>query len=122
MRTLSTIQASDLTQLAQNANPFFVLIHQPTVMISVNQITYINTNIDVLKTPIYILEFEPIRSDLLNVLLANTVNFAHVGFPLFLLFYKQQIVYAESGSLTITGLNELAELAVEYYNRQSKIV
>jgi hypothetical protein len=122
MFTLTTIELTHLAQLAQNPKPFFILVHQPTVTISNNQIAYINSNLDSLKVPIYILEFEPVRSELLEVFNAHNVNFAHVGFPLFLLFYKEQTFYCEAGALTLAGLNELAELAVEHYNRQSKII
>lgn len=122
MYTLTAIQPADIPQLVQNLKPFFILIHQPTVSISNNLIAYINNNNDSLTVPIYILEFGTVRTELLEILRANNVNFAYVGFPLFLLFYKQQIVFCEAGALTIAGLNELAELATAHFSRQSTII
>lgn len=122
MRTMTPIQASDIPQLIQMSNSFILLVHQPTVSISNNQIAYINNNLDSLTVPIYIIDFEAIRTELLETFRANNINFAHVGFPMFLVFYKQQINFCEAGALTIAGINELSELAVAHHSRQSTII
>jgi|JFJP01.1.fsa_nt_gi hypothetical protein len=113
----------DLLQLVKESFvPLFIVIHQPTVNISVNQIAYINNNWQYLKHPIYFIEFEIIRTQLFESLRAANVNFAHFGFPCILLFYRQQIVFFESGALSIMALNELAELTIAHYSNQSSFV
>jgi len=113
----------DLLQLVQDSfNPLFVVIHQPTVNISLNQLSYITNNRQYLKCDIYYIEFELIRSQLFESLRAANVNFSHFGFPCILLFYRQQIVFFESGALSIMALNELSELTIAHYSQQSHFV
>jgi hypothetical protein len=113
----------DLLQLVKDSfEPLFVIIHQPTVNISVNQLAYITSNKQYLKYPIYFIEFELIRTQLFESLRAANINFAHFGFPCILLYYRQQNVFFESGALSIMALNELAELAIAHYSQQSHFV
>jgi hypothetical protein len=123
MQSILPISSEDIPALVQQTvTPFFVVIHQPTVTISVNQIIYINNNIEYLKYPIYFIEFEIVRTQLLESLRAANTNFAYFGFPCMMLFYEKQIIFMESGAVSISSLNELAELAIAHFTRQSRFI
>jgi hypothetical protein len=111
-----------VSRIQQSMQPLFVIIHQPTVNISTNQLAYITNNIQYLKHVAYVVEFEVVRTSLLESFRAVNINFAYLGFPCILLFYRQQIVYFDSGALSISGLNELAELAITHFSQQSHFV
>lgn len=123
MAQLTTLTYDELLPIIQQSiDPVFIVIHQPTVTISLNQIQYIVNNIQYLENKLYIIEFESIRTQLLEAFRAANINFAYLGFPCVALFYRQQIVFLESGALSISALNELAELAIEHFNQKSAFV